>query len=270
MDRLSFVLSAHGADFITDPCNTKYASNESDARLSKLNAGFLHNTITVDGIDEFVGDMSECEGDAPLNNIWESGERYTYFEGSFDFAPLKDVRWTRRVLFVDKSYWILQDVIYGGQESARIEQNFQFEEDIDVVVDGNDVVATAANGARLYMRPLRGGLSPILSVGDNTPHTTYSSQSGTYEKPCEFDHGRGWISRVINRILPAPAITWCGEVSVPEVITVAIIPLSPDTFLEEAPGITAQQDDLWSLWDLPVKGGVLRWRTSVEECVVDG
>jgi hypothetical protein len=269
MDRLSFVLSAFGADFITDPSNTKYASNEPEARLSMLNAGFLHNTITVDGVDEFVGDMSECEGRAPLDNIWETGEGYTLFEGWFDFDPVKDVRWTRRVLFVDKSYWLMQDVLVGGQASARIEQNFQFEEDIVVVPDGDSVVATAPNGAQLLMRPLQNGLSPVVSIGDEGSRLTCSTQSGAYREPSEMGHGRGWISRVINHILPAPAVTWCGELALPVVITMALIPLPQDVPVGEAPEINVETIDLWSVWDLPVTGGTVRWRTSVGGCAVE-
>ena len=152
MDKLSFVLCAHGADFITDPGNTLYASNEPDARISMLNAGFLHNTITVDGVDEYGRDMSELDTDRPLGNRWEQGDGWVLFEGSYDFAPEKPVRWTRRVLFVDSRYWFLQDVLVGEPETVEVEQNFQFERDIEVSVDGSDVMATAPNGARLALR----------------------------------------------------------------------------------------------------------------------
>ena len=176
---------------------------------------------------------------------------------------MKDVRWTRRVLFVDKSYWLMQDVLVGGQASARIEQNFQFEEDIVVVLDGDSVVATATNGAQLLMRPLQNGLSPVVSIGDEGSRLTCSTQSGAYREPSEMGHGRGWISRVINHILPAPAVTWCGELALPAVITTALIPFPPDVPVGEAPQINVETIDLWRVCDLPVTGGTVRWRTSV-------
>jgi len=52
-DRLSFVVTAYGADFIVDPAPTKYRSNEPDAFISRQSFGFLHNPITVDGVHEF-------------------------------------------------------------------------------------------------------------------------------------------------------------------------------------------------------------------------
>ena len=89
-------------------------------------AGFLHNTITVDGVDEFMGCYSvDCgpipwEIRTPLQNRWEHGENYSLFAGDYSFAPLKPVKWERRVLFVDKTYWLLQDVLTGELPKAEV------------------------------------------------------------------------------------------------------------------------------------------------------
>ncbi|MBI3987891.1 MAG: alginate lyase family protein, partial [Lentisphaerae bacterium] len=116
-DKLSFVLSAHGADFLADPSTTTYASNEPGAFITMLNAGFLHNTITVDDVDEYIQPPGYWTTDKPLANRWENRKDVVLFEGDFDFAPLKAVRWVRRLVFVKNAYWILQDVLTGEPDA---------------------------------------------------------------------------------------------------------------------------------------------------------
>ena len=98
---------------------------------------------------------------------------------------------------------------------------------------------------------------------------TFSTQSGAFRQPSEFAHGRGWISRVINRILPAPAVTWCGEVTPPAMFTMALIPIAAEATAAEAPDITMRRGDPWCVWDLPVADGTVCWLTSVDTCMVD-
>ncbi|MEA3401123.1 MAG: heparinase II/III family protein, partial [Armatimonadota bacterium] len=172
-DRLSFVITAWGAKFIIDPSGTRYASNEPDAFIGGQPSGFLHNTITVDGVDEFHSEGTVAETTEPLGNVWEHGTDYTLFVSDYSFRPVKPVTWERRVLFVDGSYWVLQDVLTGDQSEAEIEQNFQFEADIEIELQGTSTVATAPNGARLMLAPLDASLQPVVTVGDREPHTSY-------------------------------------------------------------------------------------------------
>ena len=269
-DRLSFVLTAFGADFITDPANTLYANNEPDAMLSMLNTGFQHNTVTVDGVDEFIREPAFWETAEPLANLWRHDERCALFEGSFEFDPVLPVRWRRRVLFAGRAYWLLQEVLSGEQPAARIEQNFQFEPDIRIAFDGQTTIATARNGARLLIKPLRSALKPVLTVGDRAPHTTYSTQYCTNDRPRQFALGRGWIARWTNKVIPAPAVTYTGTVKLPEMITLALIPLPPGASLDEAPQILSRIQDESEDWTLPVAAGSLKFRTSVDGCEVLG
>jgi len=190
-DRLSFTLSALGHDFITDPGNSTYRTSNPDVRISMLEAGFLHNTVTVDGVDEFIKPPPWWETQAPLDNFWQHADRYMLFAGTFDFEPVKGVRWQRRVLFVDGAYWLLQDVLVGQQEEpALIEQNFQFDLDIKIEFDGGTTIATAPNGARLLILPVQNPLQPTLAIGDTTPHTTYSTVWGAGTTKRQFELGR--------------------------------------------------------------------------------
>jgi hypothetical protein len=268
-DRLSFTLSALGQDFITDPGNSTYRSSDSDARISMLEAGFLHNTVTVDGVDEFIKPPHWWETDRPLDNLWQHTDHYTLFAGTFDFEPVKRVRWQRRVLFVDGSYWLLQDVLIGEQDSAAIEQNFQFEWDIKVEFDDGKTIATAPNGTRLLIVPLQNPLPPVLSIGDTTPHSTYTTvwQASTTKR--QFELGRGWVGgRRGSGVVPAPAVTYRGAVALPAMFTSALIPLAIGTPGSDAPRIRFNTSGAETIWTLPTRAGNLIFSSSLDACRV--
>jgi hypothetical protein len=238
-DRLSFALSAFGEDFIIDPTSSRYASNEPDAFLSRQECGYLHSTITVDGVDEFIN--SPLQTEAPLENTWETGIGYTKFSGSYDFRPVKPVTWERRLRFVDRSYWILQDILTGDLDQAQIEQNFQFEAGIEIQFENNRTIAVASNGARLVLISLESPLTPELSLGDKTPRTTYWPKGDPHQTRLAEDgerppsHGRGWTGRWGTKLIPAPAVTFTGSLELPAAITLALVPLSPDQTLDDLP-----------------------------------
>lgn len=274
-DRLSFVLTAYGQRLIIDPSSTCYASNQPAAFISVQKAGFLHNGITVDGVDEFIeGSGVPLEAKEPLQNLWEEGSDYSLFAASHHFRPVKPVNWERRVLFAGGQYWVLQDVLKGELDHVALEQNFQFEADTRIEFDSLRAVATAPNGVRLLLVPLDGGLEPQLTIGDREPHTTYWP-SGTpttvlaREDGMDQKHGRGWTGRSGLKLLPAPAVTYVGRVSLPTTLTVALVPLPADGGLNSLPAITREvrRDD--TVWALPLpQGGVLRWKTSLSGCEV--
>lgn len=270
-DKLSFVITAEGARFIIDPSSTRYASNQPDAFIGRQPSGFLHNTITVDGVDEFRSEGTVAEATAPLSNRWERGANHTLFASDYSFRPVQPVDWERRMLFAGSEYWLLQDVLTGDQPSARVEQNFQFEADIAIEFQGAMTVATAPNGARLVLMPLEGSLQPALTIGDTAPHATYWPSGKPTEVLCREDghdqiHGRGWTGRGGHRLLPAPAVTYVGAVDLPATITVALVPLAPDQTLDELPAITSAAEGVATSWSLPTRTGVLHWRTAPDDC----
>ncbi len=270
-DKLSFVVSANGADFIIDPSSTKYRSNEEGAFVSRQNCGYLHNTVTVDGVDEHFGPRW-LEATEPLDNVWEHGEDYSLFVSDYDFAPAKEAIWERRVVFVDKSYWLVQDVIKANQASAEIEQNFQFELGTQIEFDGNMTIATAENGAKLLLIPVGGDeTAPVLSEGDREPRTTYwpngeALQIRPWAPGQPPTHGRGWTGRGGKALLPAPAVTYTGTVEMPGMQSIVIVPLRPDQDIADIPEIVnggTAEGDAWTL--AKPSGGELKIVTSVDE-----
>lgn len=276
-DRLSFVVTAFGENFITDPGCTAYASDDPDALTSHAVSGFLHNTITVDGVDEFMGCRSvdagpiPWEAKSPLQNRWEHGENFSLFAGNYSFAPLKPVKWERRVLFVDKTYWLLQDVLTGEEGARQIEQNFQFEPEIEIEFEDNVTLAKAPSGAMLALVPLEGGLTPKLTVGDREPHVAY----WPYGKPSDVlfnhyghkeQHGRGWVGRNTHNLIPAPAVTYVGNTVKnpypPMAITLLIVPLEAGQTLKDVPKVTREGN----VWTLPTDGGRVRFNANSRGC----
>lgn len=279
-DKLSFVVTAHGQDFIIDPTSTSYRNNEPDAFIAIQGAGFLHNTVTVDGVDEFINGPLEAK--APLTNPWEHGPHHTFVEGSFSFAPVKPVTWKRRVLFADKAYWLVQDVLEGKQDSAVVEQNFQFELGVEIEFDGARTIAKAPNGAKLLIIPLGplaegAGMKPSLSVGDESPHTTWwpdgkpKPNMGTKAGTTPAPHGRGWTGRTGKKLLAAPAVTYTGTARLPAMITLAIIPLAPGADPHKIPAILSEPAAPGSgatIWKLPISTGTLRVETAPTGCKI--
>ena len=272
-DRLSFALTALGARFIIDPSGTRYAANTPDSFISKQCSGFLHNTITVDGVDEFLQGNGVLETKEPLHNRWEADERHTLFVGDYSFAPVKAVNWQRRVLFADRTYWLLEDVLTGGLPEAEVEQNFQFEADITIRFEGDKTVATAPGGAKLVLAPLGGGLQPRLTIGDREPHTSYwpdgkPKQVLYREDGRDQAHGRGWTGRSGDKLLPAPAVTYSGRLKLPATIGVLLVPLTAAQSLADLPQVLAERQGDKTVWTLPVKDGRITVQSDLRDCVV--
>jgi len=269
-DRLSFVLDAYGQRFIIDPSSTRYASNEPGAFISVQRGSFLHNVLTVDGVDAFIeGSGIPLRGTEPLHNTWEQGEGYVLFGGTYSFQPVKAVNWERRVLFADGRYWLLQDVLTGEPAQTTVERNFQFEADIQVEFDGSRTIATAPNGARLVLVPLEDGSMPKLTIGDKTPGTTYFADGKpktvqAVEDGVEHKHGRGWTGRSSDRLMPAPAVTYVGQIALPATLTIAMVPLAPGQALDSVPEVTSQTHGGSTVWTLPVARGNVRWETNLK------
>ncbi|MBI2190747.1 MAG: heparinase II/III family protein [Planctomycetes bacterium] len=270
-DKLSFILSAWGADFIIDPTSTSYAANVPDTFISVQPSGFLHNTISIDAVDEYIN--SPLETQQPLDNTWEQGPHHTLFAGRYSFAPVRDVLWERRVLFIDASYWLLQDLLMGTVAEAQVEQNFQFDAEIEVRIEPGRVIAAAPNQARLVLLPFSAALAPELTVGDRRPHVTYFPKGKPRDVVAYGDypqqHGRGWTGRGSHRLIPAPAVTWTGRLRLPAILTMAMIPVVPGGSLDELPRIESREEGGVARWKLPFPGGALAWFTSMQACRVE-
>ncbi len=219
-DKLSITLSADGAPFIVDPGTSLYLSDEPGPRYD-LRFGFLHNVITIDGVDPNTGWDRHYAFDV-LENRWVTNPVYDFLEGTYEYRNnLLNVMWRRSVVFIKDHYWIMLDALYGEGEH-EVESNLQFMIDNKLAVNGTRTLATAPNGATLDLTQVFGEkLEPEVLIGDtNFPGTTFLRQYPTFVdwQP----GGRGWVGTFGNntpldptRTYPAPALLKSGRVTLP-------------------------------------------------------
>lgn len=228
-DKLSITLSADGAEFIVDPGTSLYTSAEAGPRYD-LRYGFLHNVITIDGVDPNTG-WDRHYGFDVLENRWVTNATYDFLEGTYEFRNnLLDAMWRRSVFFVKGDYWIMLDTIYGEGEHL-VESNLQFMIGNDVEVAGNRATAEAAEGAALDLVQVFGDeLESSVVIGDTLfPGTTYLTQYPTFVD--WIPGGRGWVGMFGNetpldpvKSYPAPALVKSGTIHLPFKMATVLTP----------------------------------------------
>jgi hypothetical protein len=186
-----------------------------------LRYGFLHNVITIDGIDPNTG-WDRHYGFDLLENRWVTNSTYDFLEGTYEYRNnLLDAMWRRSVFYVKGEYWIVLDAIYGDGEH-RVESNLQFMIGNEVEVGADRVTATAPNGATLDIVNVLGNeLEPAVVIGDTEfPGSTFLTQYPGFVD--WIPGGRGWVGMFGNessldavRTYPAPALLKSGTVELP-------------------------------------------------------
>ena len=219
-DKLSITLSADGAAFIVDPGTSLYTSAEPGPRYD-MRFGFLHNVITIDGIDPNTGWDRHYAFDV-LENRWVTNSVYDFLEGTYEFRNnLLDAMWRRSVFFVKDDYWVVLDTIYGEGEH-EVESNLQFMVGNEIILGDDRIQAIAPNGATLDIVQAAGTeLTPEVLIGDtHFPGTTFLTQ---YPSFVDWQPGgRGWVGSFGNhspldpvKTHPAPALLKSGTVKLP-------------------------------------------------------
>ncbi len=217
-DKLSITVSADGANFIVDPGTSIYNSTQPGPRYD-LRFGFLHNSITIDGIDQNAGWEQHYQFDV-LNNKWMTNPVYDFLSGSYNFrANGLDIIHKRTIFYKRGEYWLLLDALQGDG-THNIESNFQFMFDIDLKMNHKQITAHAPDDASLNIESAEDGLNPAVIVGD----TTRAKTQFPVRYP-NIDHvkgGRGWVGVFGNyspydahRTHPAPALVYSGQVDLP-------------------------------------------------------
>jgi len=217
-DKLSITVSADGANFIVDPGTSIYNSTQPGPRYD-LRFGFLHNSITIDGIDQNAGWSQHYQFDV-LDNRWVTNPVYNFRAGSYDFrANGLDIIHKRTIFYKRGEYWLLLDALQGSEEH-NVVSNFQFMFDIDLKINQDQITAHAPGGAELWIVSAEDGLNPAVIVGDTT-----SARTQFPVRYPNIDHvmgGRGWVGVFGNHspydahhTYPAPAVVFSGPVVLP-------------------------------------------------------
>jgi hypothetical protein len=224
-DKLSIEVSAFGGNFIIDPGTATYHDTEDSVRYN-LRHGFLHNSITIDGVDQGYGPRKMEE---PLDTTWRTEDDYDLFEASYDFngAGL-DVTHTRRIVFVRPHLWVITDTL-SGEGTHTIERNFQCAAGCSIEPGDSSSTITAENGSVLRVF----NFGPALSGAVVEGQTEYpGSTIGDRQINSWINGGRGWSSRAFDikhrpdrkSTAPAPALLHIGEVELPVTLTTILVP----------------------------------------------
>ncbi|GAB5561282.1 MAG: hypothetical protein SynsKO_29290 [Synoicihabitans sp.] len=265
-DKLSITVSADGAPFIVDPGTSIYISEEPGPRHD-LRLGFLHNVITIDGIDPNTGWDRHYAFDV-LENRWVTNRVYDFLEGTYEYRNnLLNAMWRRSVMYIKGDYWIVLDAIYGEGEH-EVESNLQFGIGNQVVVNGRRATSTAPNGATLDLVSAVGTeLKPEVLIGDDHfPGTTFLRQ---YPNFVDWQvGGRGWVGALGNftpldrrKNYPAPALLRSGRVTFP-FKTVTVLTPSIDQSAREAKVKVLEESENRFILEISNEAGrkdTLRW-----------
>jgi hypothetical protein len=194
-DKLGFVLSAFGKQFLTDPGRHGYEFKRSFAYIGYLQGTAAHNTIRVDGKDQH---------DTPSRTAREQGAAKVAFSADPDevratacydagYGTRNEVRVAheRTIVFArPQRFWMVFDHVFGLPDDTEaehdVEARFQFMPG-PVVLDGNGARTNFADANLLIRTADMSGRDPdrvILRCGEETPRA-------------------GWYSPCTGVVLPA-------------------------------------------------------------------
>jgi hypothetical protein len=122
---------------------------------------------------------------------------------------------TREILFVNREYWVVSDVL-RGKGRHRIEQNFQYTPGLLDVKDGRAVTGHAdANLAMLWLWPA--AAQARAGIGEDNPSC-------------------GWYSSSYGRVEKAPHLELSAELQLPARVTLVLYPFKG----AKAPALNAE------------------------------
>ena len=112
-------------------------------------------------------------------------------------------------------------------------------------------------------------------MGDTSLHTTYWPDGEPHQTRIAEDgewppsHGRGWTGRLGHKLIPAPAVTYVGHVSLPAMLTTLIYPLPADAGSLTLPEVVPERSGDATSWRLPTSDGSISVRTAHDRFEVD-
>ncbi len=231
-DALAVDVSAFGRSFIGDPGRYTYVNGPLRDYFIGTRS---HATIMVDGSQQIRRKRPETwRGEQPLVARFAANDRLAmavgHYTAGYDSPKAASVAHRRDVLFVNREYWVISDVLTGTGRH-HIEQNFQFTPGtLRTRQDRVDSDGVASMRARLPQIDwgtirFRQGIAvtghddanlAVLWVWPTAPRVEIHSG--------ETNPHRGWYSPMYLRLEPAPLLTLSADIELPARITLVLFP----------------------------------------------
>jgi len=113
-DALSVEIAAGGAPIVVDPGRFTYADAPHWRRWFKGTAA--HNTVTIDGVDQTPYRSGKPKGETAYSRVLQRATaRSLDVVWGETQSPCYEVVHRRRVLFVDGTYWLIEDELHGDR-----------------------------------------------------------------------------------------------------------------------------------------------------------
>lgn len=219
-DALAIDVSAFGRSFIVDPGRYSYAGGPM---MDYFRGTRSHATVMVDGAGQQRASRQDTwRAGKPLFDRFVADDRLALAIGEYT-AGYADSRAAgvihrREVLFVDRRYWVVSDVLLG-EGRHRIEQNFQFTPGELKVQNGMAVTGHAdVNLATAWHWPVEP--QARIRIGEKDPPA-------------------GWYSPCYWKAEPAPHLTLSAELDLPARLTFVLWPFEGS----EGPEVTIEPDE---------------------------
>jgi hypothetical protein len=207
-DLLSVEAAAGGRPLLVDPGRFTYTEEPTDEWRRWFKGTAAHNTVCVDRLDQTPYRRRKPEGAVAvgrfLGRLSAPGLDVLHGEAT---SPCYDAVHTRRIVFVDDEYWLVEDRLHGDRPH-RYDLRFH------LAPEASNATEIASTGVAAVVRAP--GLALVLP--------------GAPEPVLED----GWFAPEYGRKLPAPVVSVAVEGSHGATFLTAVAPLDAD---EPAPDV---------------------------------
>ncbi len=211
-DKLSFVLSAYGSDFMVDPGPYLYTRDRWRQYALSTEA---HSTILIDGEGQNRLSLErELEALETPEPIWQSNSQFDYtnsiYDSGYGDAEIP-VPHKRHILFRKPDYWIIVDEVDGEGEHL-IESLFHFSPDVETTTGKNfSVRGKHKQGPSLLVQPCPvPGLEAVIIEGIEEPSV------------------QGWYLPDEEHRRPAPVASYRVEAELPTTLVYLFYPFGKE------------------------------------------
>ncbi|MCL4860210.1 MAG: heparinase II/III family protein [Caldilineaceae bacterium] len=191
-DTFSFVLQAHGKDWIIDPGMYTYTGDYNER--NRFRSTSFHNTVAVDGQEQTP--ISSSHRDIfrlpdlahPKVICWSSNDEYDLFIGEhYGYKRFQPPVVHRRTIFFDKlrGIWLVHDRLVGEIQHRAVVTHLHFSPDVElqssIESESSIFVCSHENTKLLLVALHEQPLKPALRIRDGHISPGYGLRQAAYQ-----------------------------------------------------------------------------------------